>query len=59
MTEEYVPKEFNDANIRAAREFKARAEKMEAALRKIAALIDSEAGEPLDEAIWIANEALR
>jgi len=40
-------------------ELRTRAEKMEAALRKIAALIDSEAGEPLDEAIWIANEALR
>ena len=35
-----------------------RIEVLEAALRKIADLIDSEAGEPLDDAIAIASAAL-
>ena len=37
---------------------RARIEALEAALRKIADLIDSEAGEPLDDAISIALAAL-
>lgn len=36
----------------------ARIEMLEAALRKIADLMDSEAGEPLDDAIAIARAAL-
>jgi hypothetical protein len=37
----------------------ARIDRMLMALRQIANLVDSEAGEPLDDAIRIANEAMR
>jgi CRISPR/Cas system CMR-associated protein Cmr3 (group 5 of RAMP superfamily) len=40
-------------------EFEAQAERLRAALKRIADLSDSEAGEPLDDAIRIATQALK
>jgi hypothetical protein len=40
MAERMVPKEFNDANIRVAREFKARAEAAEARLASAVEVIE-------------------
>jgi hypothetical protein len=47
-----------EALERGVRRLQARIEALEAALKKITGLVDSETGEPLDDAIEIARAAL-
>lgn len=57
--QEFVPKEFNDANIRVAREFKAQRDALVKALEEIAAMDPKGIrADDLGRAARIAREAL-